>query len=300
MFVFLNVLYKKTNHYKDSVTDITRICRLEDNSFRIVVIGSNHPKYAFDFNREDIKGANLAIGPEAFEYDFIILKKFTSHISKGAVVVIPICLLNFFLYRFDNPNTYLKYYGFLNRNEFPHYNHWGRVKAFFPLLSDPKLLRYIIYDSKEGQKSNLESNPLNDQEIKQDANNWVSGWENQFGITIPNVNLTEKNSVSITKNVEILSEIINYCMLKGFKPVVTILPVTDILYSKFSEDFIQTYVLSNINKANTRGAVVLNYLQDERFKDRALFFNSFFLNKKGRELFTDIFVGDIKRQGLYD
>ena len=79
---------------------------------------------------------------------------------------------------------------------------------------------------------------------------------------------------------------IDYCYSKGFKPVVAILPVTQYLHSRFTEDFIDKYILGYINDANKAGAPVLNYLSDERFTDSDLYINSFFFNAKGRKAFT--------------
>lgn len=301
IIIGLNILYKRTNHYKEGLSDVYKFKDYIPNNVRIAIIGSNHPKFAFDFKDIGIKGVNWAIGPEAFEYDFIILKKYVSHLAPGAVVVISVCLLSFFLYRFDNRRTYLKYYHFLDKNEFPHYSLRGKIESFFPLLFSPDLIRYIIKDVKISNSYTVEYNPKGtDEELNNDANYWINGWEKQFGISFNKVVLTDKNKSDIAKNVSILMDIVNYCINKGLKPVIAILPITDNLISKFDDSFINIYILDLIKKANNNSATVLNYLQDERYRSSSLYFNSFFFNKVGRHIFTKGFIEDIKKLGLYD
>lgn len=78
-----------------------------------------------------------------------------------------------------------------------------------------------------------------------------------------------------------------------FKPIITILPVTDYLSSRFTDEFIQEYILRYINVANTVKAPVLNYLNDKRFTSSELYINSFFMNKKGRKIITKEIINNI-------
>lgn len=295
----LNELYKHTNNYKNGLSDVLKFKKPLFNGVSIVVIGSNHPKYAFDFQDEKLSGVNLAIGPESFEYDYIILKKYVSHLAPGAVVVLPVCLLSFFLYRFENSKTYLKYYHFLNRKEFPHYTFLGKVESILPLLFKPKLIWYIIKDHKRSNSLNLEHNPKGtDEELNNDANKWILGWEKQFNISLNNLVLSEKNKRDIEKNISIISDMIDYCISKGLKPVITLLPVTSFLLSRFTPEFIEKHILGYIADANKSGVPVMNYLTDNRFTDPSLYINSFFFNTNGRKKFTKQFVEDLRAQSI--
>ena len=86
---------------------------------------------------------------------------------------------------------------------------------------------------------------------------------------------------------------LEYCKMHDFKPIITILPVTDYLSSRFTDDFIKEHILRYINAANTIKVPVLNYLKDERFTASELYINSFFMNKKGRKLFTRRVLSDL-------
>ncbi|MER8322379.1 hypothetical protein ABS243_19575, partial [Acinetobacter baumannii] len=60
---------------------------------QVVNLGSNHPKFGFDYSESGVKGLNCAVGPQTFEYDFAILRKIIPYLAPGAFVIIPVCLL---------------------------------------------------------------------------------------------------------------------------------------------------------------------------------------------------------------
>ena len=299
IIIWLNVLYKHTNHYKEGLSDVLKFKKPISQNVEIAVIGSNHPKYAFDFQETDIRGVNWAIGPEAFEYDYVILKKNVSKLADGATVVMPICLFSFFLYRFDNTNTYLKYYHILNKEEFPHYSVLGKVKSIFPLLFYPKLIRYIFKDIQPSNSLFVGYNPKGtEEELNKDADNWIRGWEKQFNISLNEISLSDKNKCDIQENIQILKDMIEFCLSKKLKPVIAILPVTNYLYSKFTSEFVEKHILAYIVEANEAKVPVKNYLTDERFTDSSLYINSFFFNTRGRKKFTKQFVEDLRAQSI--
>lgn len=81
--------------------------------------------------------------------------------------------------------------------------------------------------------------------------------------------------------------------MHNFKPIITILPVTDYFSSRFTDEFIQEHIVRYINAANSVEAPVLNYLNDKRFTASELYINSFFMNKKGRKMFTKEIINSI-------
>ena len=95
---FLNALYKRTNAYQNQFIDVRKFFTKGGvgNNLEIINLGSNHPKFGFDYTGVDVRGENWGIGPETFEYDFAVLRKNVSYLASGADVVIPVCLLNFF------------------------------------------------------------------------------------------------------------------------------------------------------------------------------------------------------------
>jgi hypothetical protein len=133
--------------------------------------------------------------------------------------------------------------------------------------------------------------------IERDANKFINSWKQQFSISDLDAPVSEKNLECIAYNTNVLSEMIDFCLERSFKPVIVLPPASRALRSKFSGTFRETYIYSFVRKANFRHVPFLNYFDDERFDDNKLFFNSFFLNKKGRELFTKTILRDVMESG---
>lgn len=298
----LNALYKRTNSYRNQFIDVRKFAvkgGVGDN-LQIVNLGSNHPKFGFDYTGLDVKGENWAVGPETFEYDFAVLRKNASHLAPGAVVVIPVCLLKFFLYRQNNRAIHVKYYSFLPPEDIVGYSKFEKLNKYdLPLLFHPRALRSLVRDTKKDERLLLNENPMKTEEaLNKDADFWIDCWNKEFNIKLPTPNLLPNNRNDIIQNIRILGEMIDYCNYNGFKPVVAILPVTKYLRSRFTDEFVEKYILGYINDANKVGAPVMNYLSDERFTNSKLYINSFFFNAKGRKAFTKQFVEDLKAQAV--
>lgn len=292
-----NAIYKRTNHFNNQFVDIRKYWDMATfpNNLQVVNLGSNHPKFGLDYSETDVKAMNCAVGPQTFEYDFAILRKITSHLATGACVLIPVCLLKFFLYRQKSRSTHAKYYTFLDKDDIVGYSKMEQIKFLkFPLIFNPRLLRCVLRDVKKDTRLELTENPMKDAaSLSKDADRWIDSWNQEFDITLPTPNLSEENKNEIQQNIRILREMLEYCKMHKFKPIITILPVTDYLSSRFTDEFIQEYILRYINVANTVKAPVLNYLNDKRFTSSELYINSFFMNKKGRKIITKEIINNI-------
>lgn len=291
LVLLLNALYKRTNHFNNQFVDVKKYWK--PNSLRqnldLVNLGSNHPKFGFDYSECKVAGENLAIGPQTFEYDFAVLRHNIGRLKKGATVLIPVCLLKFFLYRQDNRSIHAKYYTFLPAKDIVGYNLFEKLsKITFPLLFNPKRFRFLIKDVKKDNRLNLETNPNTDESfLLKDAENWMKCWEREFNISFDSLKLSDKNKNDIQKNIEILKEMLAYCKQNDLNPIITILPVTKYLSSQFSEEFIQNHILAYIERANTINVPVLNFLKAERFTAPDYYINSFFMNRVGARMFTE-------------
>lgn len=292
-----NAIYKRTNHFNNQFVDVRKYWDMTTfpNNLQVVNLGSNHPKFGFDYSRTGIKAVNCAVGPQTLEYDFAILRKITPYLTKDAFVIIPICLLKLFLYRQKSRSTHAKYYTFLTKDDIVGYSKMEQIKLLkFPLIFNPRLLRYVLCDVKKDTRLELTENPMKDAaSLNKDADRWIECWNREFDITLPTPNLSEENKSDIQQNIRILREMLEYCKMHKFKPIITILPVTDYLSSRFTDEFIQEHLLRYINAANSVKVPVLNYLNDKRFTASELYINSFFMNKKGRKMFTKEIINNI-------
>ena len=298
----LNALYKRTNAYQNQFVDVRKFSAKGGvgNNLEIVNLGSNHPKFGFDYTGLDVRGENWGIGPETFEYDSAVLRKNVSHLASGAVVVIPVCLLNFFLYRQNNRAIHVKYYSFLPPEDIVGYSRFEKWSNYsFPLLFHPKRIIRLLRDAKKDTRLSLDINLCKTEaDLNKDADFWIDCWNKEFSIKLPTPTLSAENQNDILNNIKILKEMIEYCMSKGLKPVIAILPVTNYLSSRFTPEFIEKHILAYISKANEAKVPVMNYLTDERFTDSLLYINSFFFNTKGRKMFTKQFIEDLRAQSI--
>ena len=299
---FLNALYKRTNAYQNQFIDVRKFSQEGGvgNNLEIINLGSNHPKFGFDYTGLDVKGENWAVGPQTLEYDFSILRNNISHLASGAVVVIPICLLKMLLFRQEGRTVHTKYYTFLKPKDIVGYSQLDKWSNYsFPLLFHPMRLRRLLKDTKKDNRLSLDVNLCKTEaDLNKDADRWIDIWNNEFDIKLPTPTLSAENKSDIQKNIQILKEMIEFCLSKGLRPVIAILPVTENLYSRFTPEFIERHILAYIAEANEVKVPVKNYLTDERFTDPSLYINSFFFNTKGRKKFTKQFIEDLRAQSI--
>ena len=86
---------------------------------------------------------------------------------------------------------------------------------------------------------------------------------------------------------------IQFCIDKGFKPVLVVTPVSKAMNECISDAFIKKVLFDNIKLANKQGVPFFNYLKDERFQDISLYANNAdCLNARGRKLFTKVLLND--------
>lgn len=299
---FQNALYKRTNAYRNQFVDVRKFSEKGGvgNNLEIINLGSNHPKFGFDYTGLDVKGENWAVGPQTLEYDFTILRNNVSHLAPNAVVVIPICLLKLFLYRQKGRTVHTKYYTFLKPKDIVGYSQLDKWSNYsFPLLFHPMRLRRLLKDTKKDNRLSLDVNLCKTEaDLNKDADRWIDIWNKEFDIKLPTPTLSAENKSDIQKNIQILKEMIEFCLSKGLRPVIAILPVTNYLYSRFTPEFIENHILAYIAEANEVKVPVKNYLTDERFTDPSLYINSFFFNTKGRKKFTKHFIEDLRAQSI--
>lgn len=293
----LNALYKRTNDYRNIFTDTEKF-RNDDsipNGLQLVNLGSNHPKFGFNYDRLNVKAMNWAVGPQSLEYDFAILRKECHHLADNAVVLIPICVLKMFLYRHPF-GEHLKYYGILPKDDIVGYTQKTKNTLIdYPLLFHPKKIKRLIKDVPAVTNNLLiDTNPMNETQLKADADFWINCWNREFDIDINNLVLSDINKTNIKRNIHLLNEMIQFCLDRKLRPVICILPVTDYLGSRFSEDFVNNQILAYVNEANSQKCPVLNHLKDKRFTDSSLYINSFFFNLHGRKQFTKMIIEELK------
>lgn len=296
--LFLNGLYKRTNAYQNQFADIRKfydISKEPNHSIDVVNIGSNAPKFAFDYTGiQNLKGENWAVGPETFEYDLVLLRKFSEKLRKGATVILPICPGNFFLLKFIPMDNVVKYYALLEPEEIPDYNKKQYIRDYkYPLIFHPRNLKRLLRDVGKDERLELDQNPMCDSEVRQDADFWIEKcWNPEFGINIEDMKpLSVKNRKAVRFNIEMVRNICRFCKEQDFHLILAYLPLTKELGDKFSSGYVQAQ-MTDYSRESTKGYNVrfVDYMRDSRFQSYQYYINSFFMNRTGARLFTRTFL----------
>ena len=133
---------------------------------------------------------------------------------------------------------------------------------------------------------------MNLSELDKDAKRWIDGWKRQFGIVDFEAPLTPKNLAGREYRVNLMRQLIDFCAERGYKPVYVIPPVTKHLGKYFTPKFQKLYIYDFLQQVD-RDIQTLDYSKDVELKEDDLYFNSFFLNARGRKLFTAKVLEDL-------
>lgn len=293
LLLIMNKLTQRTNWYKKKIEDVTKFRKNIPLDLDICNLGSNSGKFAFDYENTGLKGENWALGPQALSYDFRVLKNYFSYLKEGATVLIPLCPFSSCIKDFEDDKYNHKYYPFLHPILILNYSQ----------LTSEKVMRFV---SKPFQDSPLRSilrilrdipagnnKVMDDESLEVDAFNFINNWKQQFSISDLDAPVSEKNKDCITYNTNLLKEMFSFCIERNLKSVIVMPPMTRELCSKLTEAFRENYIYSFIREVNTNQVVFLNYFDDERFVDSKLYCNSYFLNQKGRKIFTKQVLNDL-------
>ena len=308
-------LLYKTNWYKSFFVDMDHEIypdnewyrNHEERNFDIVNLGSLSAKYAFNYTDFNIKALNWA-QPQTLPEDYQILRHYHSILKKGGYVIITIMPFTGVNKRtgIRDAMKYLK----LNTAGTPiqpiMYNE-AKKYAEFPILFGKPAFRALISNSfamgvvkkllgKKTKKSidvdKLGYNPMNSEQLKADAEKWMGNWKIQFSITDFESALTDENKKGREYRINVMRDLIDFCLERDYVPVYVIPPVTEYLSALFTKKFKDIYIYDYLKEVN-RNILCLDYLSKAEWKDKDFYFNSFFLNSRGARLFTQKVLEDI-------
>ena len=298
LLLLFNYLFKQTEWYKKQSEDAIKFKNILTN-LQTVNLGSNNGKYSLDYTNIGCNGMNWAVGPQAICFDYKILKTFIHKIKKGGSLIIVISPFHSILDKFVDKNANDKYYLFLPKELIPDYSKLRHLKArinhhfpLFFLIRNPRLIFHIIRKNKATY--NLTYNPMNQSQLIADANKWMQGWKKQFNIKNLEASLPA-NVLKIQKdNRKVLTDIIELCRAHQLQPLIVLPPITQYLLKHLTTNLRQMYIYNFLDEVIQKtGIKLLDYMDDERFSNPDLYFNSFFLNQRGRREFTQIVLKDI-------
>lgn len=290
ILIVLNEAYRRTHHFRNQyfrVSHLTRIPR--DVKFDVINLGSSQPHFGFDYSKSKIRGYNMAVYPQYFDADYALLRHFSDRLQKNATVIIAISLLNFFGV---GKSKWHLYYSFLKKDQIPNFKVSLWFEYRFPLLKHPMFLRYLLRDERRVEYEIVKHPCDSSEKFESDAMGYVSRWNKGFNIQIPGLEITEKNKKDIAENISVLKKTVDFCKTNGFKPIFVVLPTTEHLANKFSEEFVEEYVNKPL-KRTASDVPILNYFGKSEYMNSEWYMSSFFLNEKGRIAMTEVVLNDI-------
>ena len=273
----LNVLLYQTEWYKSFFLDIeheiypdnTWYRNHDERNYDLVNLGSSGGKWAFDYSGLTVKAMNMpftGVNKQTGLYDAM---KYLKLNTQGEPI---------------EPHMYWEAQQYANNPLL-----LGKKKAIKTIIRH--LRGREVKVDKIGNAA-LEHNPMSEDRLKQDADMWMAGWKHQFSIDDFEAPLTSQNQLGRTFRVRIMRELVDFCFERGYKPVYVIPPVTKFLAEKFTTRFREIYIYDYLKEVE-RNITLLDYSNVNELMASELYFNSFFLNAKGRKVFTNRVLNDI-------
>ena len=271
----------------------------EDRNYDIVNLGSRQAKWAFDYSGLAIKGMNWAQRPQLISRDYCILQAYHRILAKGGVVLIHISYFSGLKADYGL-GDYIRYSKIIPLALMPKaaVAHMTRLLNY-PILYGKQAIKATLREflgrkpkHVEPKGADMDICTLSELEMEQDAERWISGWKRQFGITDLDAPLSESNRDARRYKFGLLHEMVKFCRERGYRPVFVLPPASRHLDKRLSSKFKENYVYSLLREIAPK-VEFLDYTKSKDFEDDDLYFNSFFLNKRGRRLFTQRVVRDL-------
>lgn len=272
----------------------------DERNFDVVNLGSSGGKWAFDYTDAGVKGMNWAQQPQTLLEDFNLLCHYHSILRKNGYVLITIMPFTG-LNKSTGIRDAMKYLKIETQGKaiqpymFKEACRYAQYPILFGKPAIKALLKYIL--GREAKPtvhpSTLDSNPMNTEQLQQDAKRWMMGWKHQFSIEDFESPLTEQNQRGREYRINLMRELIDFCLERSYQPVYVIPPVTEYLAKEFTPKFRQIYIYDYLKQVD-RNIPLLDYSEDREMMQKDLYFNSFFLNQQGTKLFTQRVLKDLK------
>jgi hypothetical protein len=295
------LIVEENVYYKTMFKDCSKFWNHKQFNLQVVNMGSNSALYGFDYEGTGVLGANWAMSPQSLHQDLAILKTYFSFVRPRGTILVPLCPYSSCLKNYKDTEE-LKYYTVVHPGAMWK-NNENEVKQAFFLKDHPykaarkemikglcKTLKRALLKRKH--PSTLNHQPMNADQLKEDAKSFIDGWKRQFKIDDMNAPCPPHILEGRKQRVASLKELLQFCRDRELEYYVVLPPVTQYLSSYFTDKFKKNYIISFLEECGLEPNRFLNYLDDPALQDESFYFNSFFLNQKGRKLFTQRVLKD--------
>lgn len=272
----------------------------DERNFDIVALGSSGAKWAFDFESAGVKGMNWANQPQTLLEDYNLLRHYHSILHKGSYVLItimPFSGLNKATGLMDAIKyTRLDYQGeAIQPHMYKEACRYAQMPIKFGKPAVKALIRYLLHKEPKNNsilQARTGNNPMTSEQLEANALSFITGWKKQFQISDFDAPLTPRNREGRDYRINLMRELVDFCTERGYKPVYVIPPVTEHLSKYYTDKFQETYIYSFLRDVD-RDVELFDYSKEKYLADDTLYFNSFFMNKKGASIFTERVLKDL-------
>lgn len=288
----------RSNWYKNIFEDAIRINQVPQH-LDIINFGSNPAKFGFDYSECELKGYNLAVGPQTLTYDFNMLNNFHSCLDENGprlllLLFCPFSLCkDFYIERDGSVYKDLRYYPILHRAMIRRFDEDMYEKwVCHPRKLGLRAYYHVIRHYRRNKVMELDYNPLTPEQMRQSAKSMIKSWQYEFFLQDLNpAHLSAEVRQSLKYNERMLDEIILFCKERDIHPTLVLPPLSPELNELIPQDFREVCIYSIMKN---KGILFLDYTTDERFCKEEYFLDALRLNKKGRIAFTNQVVNDLK------
>jgi len=296
-FNFFSRKLKESRWYQFNCGDLVKMKNWNEFNLDLITLGSSAVKFGLDYSGYKIKAANWAMAPQDFNASFAILKNYHSFAKENGCLCLCLCPFQFLSDRRvpnrDNIEYWNKYHYFLSPVLIPHYSE--RVLQEIRNTVENPLLTAPLGVSIGALKARLSGKDKSQYpNAKIDAQNRIENWKKQFSIKDFSDSLSEENLKAIKYNTDIICEMAEFCKERSLVPVFGIAPATKILKDQIPGEFMQKAFFDAVEKVKERTEVLfLDYYRSSEFESDDLYLDSFLLNEKGKNLFTERVLKDL-------
>lgn len=300
----MDLFWRHNAWYRQKFGDVKRIKKQLVFNLDIVNTGSNSAYYGFDYANVLVKGANFAMRPQSLPQDLAMLKMFEGYIKPKGTILVPLGPFSS-CYKTYSQNDLERYYGVWRQGLIDNFN-LEKSEEYLGMMNSPmrnapvQMIKgfarsFVSFALRRKDKIEYAFQPMSELQLESDAEHWIEGWKRQFKIDDLDGGIPTHILEGRKKRVKTLKEIIDFCKDREFGLVFVMPPITKYLSNKLSASFRKNYIYSFLEEAGAKDIPFLDYLCDDELSNPMFFFNSFFLNRKGRTLFTERVITDAAR-----
>lgn len=280
--VYIIFIYFSSQINRRYILETNKFLRVPSN-LKIINLGSSHGLFGIKYPK-DTRGYNLSLVSQTMYYDAKILNKYKNHLSKNAVVIIPVSIFSFY----NDKKLEERYYNFLNYQDIVNGKRKDEIlfknfSIFFYRHSLIRTIKYIFQSIFKGkmipEDVEWSKKKLTMEELKNEAENTAKQH-------------LENNKVYL----EYVKEILNICQKNELYPVFITTPQSYLYNERIGKENYKKriyYYMAKLKKEYD--FFYLDYSHDKRFENNLEYFmDDDHLNEKGADYFTEILLKDIK------